>query len=439
MRQPAPLDYANSIGAALDEGAPRFGRTLLALITALVTASIAWAYVAELDEVTTGVGRVIPTQQMQTAQSLEGGIVRELLVKEGETVEKDQVLIRIDDTSFASRLGELTERQAALKAETVRLEAEATGQTTLVFDPAFRTMAPAAVRSETDLFNARAQKLEGELNQLRQQLIQREQERDEVIARQRKIQAELRPLLGELELNQRLASSGNVARVDVLRLQRQVAELQGDARILVSTLPRTDAAINEAKRRIEGAQSNFRTQVAERMSAIRSDLAVVDETIKGAQDRVTRTAVRSPVRGTINKLAVTTIGAVVQPGQPLAEIVPSDDALQIEARVRPKDIAFIRPGQSAAVKFSAYDYVIYGSLIAKVDRISPDTIKDERGEPFYQVIVRTDRNYLGKPEQKLPVIPGLQATVDIQTGTHTVLTYLLKPVLRARQEALRER
>jgi membrane fusion protein, adhesin transport system len=315
MRQPTSLDYANSVDAALDEGAPRFGRTLLALITALVAASIAWAYVAVLDEVTTGQGRVIPTQQMQTAQSLEGGIVRELLAKEGETVEKDQVLIRIDDTSFASRLGELTERQAALKAETVRLEAEASGQTTLVFDPAFRALAPAAVRSETDLFKARAQKLDGELNQLRQQLIQREQERDEVIARQRKIQAELRPLLGELELNQRLANSGNVARVDVLRLQRQVAELQGDARILVSTLPRTDAAINEAKRRIEGAQSNFRTQVAERMSALRSDLAVVDETIKGAQDRVTRTAVRSPVRGTINKLAVTTIGAVVQPGR----------------------------------------------------------------------------------------------------------------------------
>jgi membrane fusion protein, adhesin transport system len=270
MSQPAPLDFANSVDAVLDDGAPRFGRTLLALISAFVGVAIAWAYVAELDEVTTGVGRVIPTQQMQTAQSLEGGIVRELLVREGEMVEKDHILIRIDDTSFASRLGELTERQAALMAETARLEAEATGQKTLVFDAAFRSLAPAAVRTETELFNARAQKLDGELSQLQQQLIQREQERDEVVARQRKIQSELRPLYGELALNQRLASTGNVARVDVLRLQRQVAELEGDARILVSTVPRAEAAINEAKRRIEGATSNFRTQVAERMSALRS-------------------------------------------------------------------------------------------------------------------------------------------------------------------------
>jgi membrane fusion protein, adhesin transport system len=372
-------------------------------------------------------------------QSLEGGIVRELTVKEGAPVEKDAVLMRIDDTSFASKLGEVSQRQTALNAEIIRLEAEAAGRAVLVFPEALRAAGPAAVKSETEAFKARAQKLEGEIMQLRQQLAQREQELNEFSARQRKIESELMPLRSELALNQRLSRSGNVARVDVLRLQRQVAELEGDGKILLSSVSRAKSAITEAKDRIDSATKAFRSGVVERLSAVRSDLAVVEETMKGAQDRVTRTTVRSPVRGVVNKLAVTTIGAVVQPGQALAEVVPADDSLLLETRVRPKDIAFIQAGQPAAVKFSAYDYVIYGSLKGTVDRVSPDTIKDEKGEPFYLVIVKTDRNYLGTEDRRFPVLPGLLATVDIQTGSRTVMNYILKPVLRARQEAMRER
>jgi membrane fusion protein, adhesin transport system len=439
MSRPPAIAYANDASAAVDDRSSGYGFTLLFVIASLLVATFAWASYAVLDEVTTGIGRVIPSQQMQVVQSLEGGIVRDLAVREGDQVDKDQVLMRIDDTSFASKLGEIRERQFALKAEITRLEAEATGKSELSFDGALIAAAPSSVRAERETFSARTQKLASETSLLRQQIVQREQERDEVSARQRKIEAELKPLRSELALNQQLANAGNVAKVDVLRLQRQVAELDGDSKILASTLPRAVAAIAEANRRIEGAAQAFRTQASERLSSVKSDLAVVEETIKGAQDRVTRAVVRSPVRGTINKLAITTLGAVVQPGQPLAEIVPVDDALRIEARVRPKDIAFIRPGQNASIKVSAYDYVIYGALQGQVDRISPDTIKDERGEPYYQVIVRTDRTHLGTAENKLQIIPGLQVTVDIQTGARTVMNYLLKPVLRAQKEAMRER
>jgi membrane fusion protein, adhesin transport system len=439
MTRPPAIAYANDASAALDDRPSGYGFMLLLVIASLLGASLAWAAYAVLDEVTTGVGRVIPSQQMQVVQSLEGGIVRDLAVREGDLVDKDQILMRIDDTSFASKLGEIRERQFALKAEITRLDAEAAGKSELSFDDALIAAAPSSVRAERETFNARTQKLSSEISLLRQQIVQREQERDEVSARQRKIEAELKPLRSELALNQQLANAGNVAKVDVLRLQRQVAELDGDSKILASTLPRAVAAIAEANRRIEGAAQTFRTQASERLSSVKSDLAVVEETIKGAQDRVTRAVVRSPVRGTINKLAITTLGAVVQPGQPLAEIVPVDDALRIEARVRPKDIAFIRPGQNASVKVSAYDYVIYGALKGHVDRISPDTIKDERGEPYYQVIVRTDSTHLGTADKKLQIIPGLQVSVDIQTGARTVMNYLLKPVLRAQKEAMRER
>jgi membrane fusion protein, adhesin transport system len=439
MRQNRDLAFANDISAALDDDSPAFGWALLLTIAALMIAALLWARSAVLDEVTTGAGRVIPSQQLQVAQSLEGGIVRELLVREGDQVEKDQILMRIDDTGFSSKLGEVSQRQSALKAETMRLQAEAEGRATVSFPDDMKTAAPGAVKAEADAFKIRAQKLEGEIGLLRQQLLQREQEVNEIAARRRKIETELVPLRSELELNQRLARSGNVAKVDVLKLQRQVAELDGDLRILVASLPRAQAAIAEAKNRIDSTRNAFRSQVVERLSTVNGDLAVIEETMKGAVDRVTRTTVRSPVRGAVNKLAVTTLGAVVQPGQPLAEIVPADEQLLLETRVRPKDIAFIRPEQPVSVKFTAYDYVIYGSLKGKVDRISPDTSKDERGEPFYLVIVRTEKNHLGTSDRKLPILPGLIATVDIQTGTRTVMNYLLKPVLRARHEAMRER
>lgn len=433
------LEFANSLEGADESSSPGAGWLQLTVILALFATGLAWAHWATLEEVTSAMGRVVPAQQMQIVQSLEGGIVRELNVREGASVERDQVIMRIDDTGFSSRLGELSQRRISLRAEIARLEAEASGAVQPQFDAALHGEAPAAVTSEKAAFAARQEKLKSDLSLLQQQLLQREQELSELEARRGKLSAMRTPTRRELDLNRQLAQRGNAPAVDVLRLERQLADIEGDLEIIAASLPRAQSAIVEARARAAGAQTTFATQARERLTQAQSELAIIEESIRAAQDRVTRTAVRSPVRGVVNRLAVTTIGAVVQPGQPLADIVPLDDALLVETRVRPKDVAFIRPGQRATVKLSAYDYLIYGALEGEVERISADSLRDERGETYYQVMVRTAKNHLGDQLGKLEVIPGLIGTVDIRTGQKTVMDYLLKPILRARHEAMRER
>lgn len=433
------LSYANNLRGAFERSSRRMTWVLLALISGLLAAAFVWASVAVIEEVTTGEGRVVPAQQQQLAQTLEGGIVRELLVREGDRVEANQVLMRIDDTGFASKLGELSQRRQALAAELARLNSEARGDAEPVFPDDLIQAAPQAVATERASFRARRDKMQQERQLLTQQLQQRQQERNELAARADKLDGQIEPLRKELALNRKLRQSGNVPEVDILRLERQLAELEGDLKISAASLPRLEAAVGEAETRVASVEGGFAAQVQEKLAQVQSDLAVMDESMKAAEDRVVRTAVRSPVAGTVNKLSVTTVGAVVQPGQALAEVVPRDEALLIETRVRPKDVAFVQPGQSATVKLTAYDYLVYGALDGKVERVSPDTIKDEKGEPFYQVMVRTSRTHLGSDAKPLPVIPGLLATVDIQTGSRTVLNYISKPILRARYEAFRER
>jgi adhesin transport system membrane fusion protein len=432
----AELAYVSDSRARFE---PRFGSTgwaqLLAVV-ALVAAAVVWARWATLEEVTVGVGRVIPAKQVQVVQSLEGGIVREVLVRDGERVERDQPILKIDDTSFSARLGELSQRRAALKAEAARLAAEAEG----LAEPDFAgELGQATVAAERAAFAARRARLLNDIALTDQQTAQREQELAELEARQRKIKAALEPLRREYELNRQLQRRGNVAEVDVLRLERQLAEMEGDREIVAASIERVRAGIAESRARGEAHRSLFLVQVYERIAAVSADLSVTEESLKAAADRVIRTTVRAPAHGTVNKLAVTTIGAVVQPGQPLADIVPSDDTLVIETRISPKDVAFIHPGQKASVKFTAYDYLVYGALEGKVERISPDTIRDASGETFYLIVVKTDQATLEGRSGPLSVLPGMVASVDIQTGEKSVMDYLLKPIRVVRHEAMRER
>lgn len=433
------LQYDNDVAVSDDAGSAGAGWWQLLAILFLVVAALLWARWATLDEVTTAMGRVVPAAQTQVVQSLEGGIVRELLVREGGTVEAGQVILRIDDTGFSSRLGELNQRRASLRAEVQRLEAEATAASEVRFDEKLEADAPTAVAAEKAAFVARRNRLDTDIALLEQQLLQRQQEQAELQARHAKLTSMISLTRKELELNRQLQQRGNAPAVDVMRLERQLAELHGDLDIARSSLPRIQAAVEEARTRSAGSRTVFAAQVRERLAQVQSEISVIDESIMAAQDRVRRAAVRSPVRGVINRLAVTTIGAVVQPGQPLADIVPLDDALLIETRVKPKDIAFVTPGQSAVVKFTAYDYLIYGSLKGTVERVSADSLRDERGEPYYQVIVRTHMTHLGNERGRFAVIPGLIGTVDIQTGQKSVLDYVAAPILRARHEAMRER
>ena len=320
--------FANDVRTAVELRTPRTARLVLWSLIALLVSAGVWAHYAVLDEVKRGMGRVIPSRQIQVVQSLEGGIIKTILVQEGETVKEGQPLVQIDGTKFKSDLGEIQAKRDALSSS-------------------------------------------------------------------------LKLLKRELELTRRLYEQKVVPEIEYLRLQRQVSDMSGQ-------------------------------------------LAITEQSIKSAQDRVLRTELKAPVYGIVNKINITTVGAVVQPGAEIMDIVPLDDTLLVEGRITPQDIAFIRPGQDAVVKISAYEATVYGSLKAKVERISADTIeekaeKGQKPQTFYRVIVRTDKNYLGSQEHPYPIIPGMVATVEVLTGHKTVLDYLIKPARLLRDEALTER
>ena len=415
-----------------------FAHLLLFAIAAFFGVFFAWASWAELDEVTRGEGKVIPSRQVQVVQNLEGGIVAELLVREGAIVERGEVLVRIDDVRAASELRESRQRYLALLGALGRLRAEVE-ETEIALAPEVLAEAPEVARNEGALYRARRDALQSELEVLRSQATQREQELAELATRIGQLERSHALAVEELEITEPLAASRVVSKVQLLRLQREVSDLAGELEATRLAVPRVETALREAKRRIEERQLSFRAEAQRELNAVQAEAAALHEVIAAETDKVSRTEVRSPVRGTVKQLFVNTVGGVIQPGADLIEIVPLEDNLLVEAKVRPADIAFLHPGQAATVKVTAYDFSIYGGLDAVVEDISADTITDDKGESFYRVRVRTHDNALHKADEPLPIIPGMTTQVDILTGEKTVLDYLLKPILRARERALRER
>ena len=401
----------------------------------IVVGLVLWAAWAEVDEVTRGDARVVPSRQLQVVQSLDGGVVAEILVREGEVVEAGQLLLRIDETRATSGVRESAAQGLALRARAARLRALAEG---VAFQPPEATddTERRIVQDEQRLYASRARELDNLLSINRQQLAQREQELAEVTARR---SAALRGLeLSQQELAQTrpLLATGAVSQVDVLRLERDVTQSRGELEQSTAMIARVRAAIGEAQRKAQETEYGFRNDARKELAEVQARLSALTENAVGLADRVDKAQVKSPVRGRVQRLLANTVGGVVQPGKDIVEIVPLDDTLMLEARVAPRDIAFIRPGQAATVKFSAYDFSIYGGMDATVENISPDTVVDERGNAFYSVRVRTSRSDFG---DKLPIIPGMTAQVDVLTGRKTVLSYLLKPVLKVHSYALRER
>ena len=406
--------FANDVRAAAELRTPQTSRMLLASSLGLLLSGLIWANFAVLDEVKRGNGKVVPSRQIQVVQSLEGGIVDAILAPEGSIVRAGEPLIRINDTKFASEFGEIRERRGSLAARVARLEAEVQGREPS-FSPDLIRDESRAVATEASVFKTRARKLAEDVNVLQQQ--------------ETRLTETLQLLNREVDLTRRLYQQKVVPEIEMIRLDRQASELRGQ--------------LAEAQSKMTSVRTTFRAQADEDLAKSKGDLAVLDENIKSAQDRVRRTELASPVHGIVNRLNVNTLGAVVQPGASLMEIVPLDDTLLVEARIRPQDIAFIRPDQDAVVKISAYDSNVYGSLKGKVERISADTIAEESKGPeketFYRVMVRTDTNHLGAAANPLPIIPGMVATVEILTGSKSVLDYLLKPARMLRDEAMRER
>jgi adhesin transport system membrane fusion protein len=429
------LDWAGDADWARLQQEPLRARRLLRLAAGAMVLLLVWSAFARLNEVTRGEARVVPTTQLQIIQSVDGGVVEELLVREGQVVEAGQLLLRVDPTRFVSTLLESRASQQALQAKALRLEALTRGTP---FNPPaeLRRDAPDVVAQETRLYESSRAGLSAQVAIARNQLSQRQQELNEVRARRDQAERSLELMIREITATRPLVATGAVSEVEVLRLEREVARLRGDRNQSTAQIARVQSAIQEASRKIEEVQLSSRNQMSAELSETMGRLASQSQGELALQDKVKQADIKSPVRGTVKRLLVNTVGAVVQPGGEVVEVVPLDDTLILEVQITPKDIGFLRPGQPATVKFTAYDFSIYGGLEAEVSQIGADSVIDEKGNAFFRVRVRTLKPNLGP---NLPIIPGMVAQVDILTGKKTVLSYLLKPVLRAKANALTER
>ena len=430
------VDFATDADLAMLRQEPLRARMLLRSTGIMCVVFIVWAAIAQLDEVTRGEGRVIPSRQIQILQSIDGGLVSEILVREGEIVQANQLLIKIDETRFVSSVKENQSQSLGLIAKAARLKALSDGKPFIPPADVVKA-APEIVLQERQLYEAKRDEAAAAVSIARQQLAQRQQELNESQARKAQASQGYDLTSRELTVTKPLINSGAVSEVELLRLERDVSRYRGERDMASAQITRIQAAINEAQRKIEEVELAFRNDAGKELSETMSKLGSLTEGSVALTDRVKQSSIRSPVKGTVKRLLVNTVGGVVQPGKDMIEIVPLEDALLLEARVLPRDIAFLRPGQPAIVKFSAYDFSIYGGLDGTLEHIGADSVMDDKGNAFYTVRVRTNQPGFG--DHNLPIIPGMVAEVDILTGKKSVLAYLLKPVLRAKNVAMTER
>jgi adhesin transport system membrane fusion protein len=429
-------DFDANADWAIAEQTPRGARIVVWLSLGAVTILILWAAFAVLDEVTRGEGKVIPSRQIQILQSLDGGIVSEILVKEGQSVKVGDLLLKVDPTRMVSSLRENRSQYLSLLAKAARLKALADGAR-FIPPPEVEKEAPEIIEQERALYESRRAELDATMGVSRQQASQRSQELISAKARREQAAQSYSLTARELEMTRPLTKTGAVSDVELLRLERDVARYRGERDSANSDIPRLESSVLEAARKMQEVDLTFRNIARSELSEANAKLSALSEGSTALEDRVNQTEVRSPVNGTVKQLKVNTVGGVVQPGKDVIELVPSDDALLLEARVLPKDIAFLRPGQKAMVKFTAYDFSIYGGLDATLEHIGADSVVDEKGNAYFLVRVRTLSTTIGT--QKFPIIPGMVAEVDILTGKKSVLSYLLKPILRAKAKAMTER
>lgn len=435
-RMPADdVDYITDIRTSILAQSPRGGRAILWATMLLFVIFIIWASVSEVEKVTRGQGKVIPASQIQVVQNLEGGILSELLVKVGDTVKKDQLLLKIDETRFVSSLEQNQAKSGANRAKAARLQAEASGRSSL------DSSGTAVSASERALFESRKAELRQSLEVKQSQIDQRQNELKELNTRLRELNKTYELYQKEIRLTKPLVSKGAVSEMEVLQLERKASEMLGDIETTKQSIPRIQSKIEESQAAMKELRLNFSNKAKAEYNEVAAQLGEDTASSVALKDRLNRTLVRSPVNGTVNRILVNTVGGVIQPGMNLVEIVPTEGTLLIEAKIKPSDIAFLTPNMQASVKFSAYDYTIYGGLNAKLEQIGADSITDEKREKesYYIVTLRTDKNFIGTKEHPMPIIPGMVATVDILVGKNTILSYLLKPVLKAKYMALRER
>ncbi len=425
------------------EGIQRAGHVLLGIILFVVFAFFVWSYFADLDQITRGEGKVIPSSQTQVIQSLDGGTLAEMRVHEGDVVEKDQVIVVIDNTTAIYSLAELKQRYYISSAAIARLQAEISGQDSpddIQFPADVVQDAPDKIAQEKNQFVIWQSQLHSQLATLQDQIEQKKQDINAINTKISSSGAGLNVAEQQLAILGPAVAAGAASKVDLLKAQQEAQNYRSDIANARASLPGAQAALREAQSKITETIATNRSQAAEELAKQQSDLASVTQSMNEAQAKVGRTELKSPVKGTVKDIKARTSGQVIKSGDDIMEIVPIEDTLLIEAQIRPQDRGFIAPNQKAKVKITAYDYSIYGGLDAVLEQISADAIENEKKELFFRVRLRTDKNFLiGKQGEQLPIIPGMTATVDILTGHKTVLEYLLKPILKARETAMTER
>ncbi len=433
------LDYMSETSAAALQGPPGFSHVVLWAAVLFVIVFFVWAAQANIGESTVGDGRVIPSGQIQVIQNLEGGIVSEIKVKVGDVVSKNQILAVIDDKRYVGSVNENKAKDNALIAKIARLTAEVQGQSLSIPVKVSREN-PDLARREFDLYQSRQSEYAANTSALRQQIDQRTQEIIEKRGRVKQITASLSLLNQTITMMRPVVKEGAMSQIELLAKEREANDLKGELDSANVTIPRLEGAVAEARNKLQGYEAKFRGDAQSELNAARAEQEGLVASQDSLDDRVKRAQVRSPVAGIIKTMKIATVGGVVQPGSDMVEIVPVEDSLLVEARVKPKDIAFLRPGQDALVKLSAYDFSIYGGFPAKLDYIGADSVMDEKKqESYYLVRVRTTGNGPMRDGKPLAIMPGMTATVHIQTGEKTFLQYLLKPIIKTKELAFRER
>lgn len=449
------LEMADDVYGAILTQTPSIHRLTIWSLAALFVCFFVWAYFAELDRVTRGQGKVIPSTQVQVIQSLDGGILQELYVKEGMLVKKGEPLARIDDTRFRSDMAQQNQEVDALRAAIIRLRTELSSilvadvpdwhlqikisRHKLQFPDDLKETAENLVLRQQDEYEGRLNNLENQVAIYALQIQQRQQEMMEINSKITTLENSLKLVNRELQLTRPLALKNIVPEVELIKLERSVNDIRGELNALRLVKPKLQSAYEESILKRREAVLKYRTDARAELNKLQSDFSKITEAQVGVQDKVSKALITSPVVGTIKTVHITTLGGVVKPGQALLEIVPTEDKLLIEAKIIPKDIAFIHVGLPARVKVTAYDFTRYGGLEGVVEHISADTTQDEDGNSFYIIRVRTNESTMhSRDKEEMPIIPGMMTSVDVMISKRTVLEYILNPILRAKEMALRE-
>jgi membrane fusion protein, adhesin transport system len=431
-------EFMHSLSAAVLEVAPTRLRLVLYFWLAAIFLFVIWANFALIDEIARGDGEIIPSGENQIIQNLEGGIVKEILVSEGQEVEKGQVLLKIDNQKSKSSYSSNEVKANALKAKIARLTAEARGEKFTVSKELEKAI-PTIVANEKSLYETNLRQLDSKVSGLQERLNQKKQDLSEAYTQSKHLKSSYNMITQEVTMTRPMVAKGVRSKIDFLKLQREANDIESKYESVRQSIPRLKSAIKEVENSIDETTYTYRADAKVKRNEAITELRTLQETSTALEDQVSRTIVQSPMKGVVQKVFVHTIGGVIQPGAEIMEIVPSDQALLVEVKIKPSDIAFIYFGQRAIVKFSAYDFAIYGGLEGEVVYIGADTQKDEKDNVFYQVRIKTTKNHLTRNGEILKIIPGMTVSVDIITGQKSVLDYILKPILKTKQYTFTER